>query len=77
MPPILEREDCSRLVELVDNIIFLIGAGKVSQEVVESGVAAVGRDKMLGVVLNGAWNHAPEWISRLVMSGEASTNGHA
>ena len=34
MPAILEREDAGRLVELVDGVVFLIGAGKVSQETV-------------------------------------------
>jgi capsular exopolysaccharide synthesis family protein len=77
MPPILEREDAARLVEVVDKVIFLIGAGKVSQEIVESGVTAVGKDKLMGVVLNGAWSHAPEWLARLVMADEGAPAGHA
>ncbi len=74
MPPILEREDAARLVEVVDKVIFVIGAGMVSQEVVESGVTAVGRDKMMGVVLNGAWSHAPDWITRLVTADSGASS---
>ena len=74
MPPILEREDAARLVEVVDKVIFVIGVGMVSQEVVESGVTAVGRDKLMGVVLNGAWNHAPDWITRLVMEDSSASS---
>lgn len=77
MPAILEREDAGRLVELVDAVVFLIGAGKVSQEIVESGIQAVGRDKLMGVVLNGAWSHAPSWISRIVGTDGFSKNGHS
>jgi capsular exopolysaccharide synthesis family protein len=74
MPPILERVDASRLVELVDKVIFLIGAGKVSEDVVEAGLTAVGKDKLMGVVLNGAWNHAPEWITRLAAAAESKSH---
>ena len=72
MPAILEREEAGRLVELVDGVILVVAAGKVSKEVTESGVAAIGRDKLMGVVLNRARTAAPVWLSRIISSDGAT-----
>ena len=72
MPAILEREEAGQLVELVDGVILVIAAGKVSREVTESGIAAVGRDKLMGVVLNRAQSAAPRWLSRILLTDSDS-----
>lgn len=71
MPAILEREDAGRLVELVDGVMLVIAAGRVPKEVTESGVAAIGRDKLMGVVLNRAQTTAPRWLNRILSDGES------
>jgi capsular exopolysaccharide synthesis family protein len=73
MPAILEREEAGRLVELVDGVILVIAAGKVSKAVTESGVAAIGRDKLMGVVLNRARLTAPRWMSRILSVDDESS----
>lgn len=72
MPAILEREEAGRLAELVDGVILVIAAGKVSKEVTESGVAAIGKDKLMGVVLNRARPAAPSWLIRILSTDGVS-----
>ncbi len=74
MPAILEREEAGRLAELVDGVILVIGAGCVSREVTELGVAAIGKDKLIGVVLNRFNEAAPSWLSRLLSTDGAPPN---
>lgn len=71
MPAILEREEAGRLVELVDGVILVIGAGSASREVTEAGVAAIGKDKLTGIVLNRVSSAAPSWLSRMISTDGA------
>lgn len=65
MPAVLEGEEVGRLVDLVDGVILVIAAGLVSKDMIESGVAAIGRDKLMGVILNRVHSAAPRWLSRI------------
>lgn len=72
MPAILEREEAGRLVELADRVILVVSAGKTAREVTEQGAAAIGRDKLMGVVLNRAQPAAPRWLTR-ILSADGNT----
>lgn len=65
MPAVLEGEEVGRLVDLVDGVILVIAAGLVPIDVIDSGVAAIGKDKLMGVILNRAHSASPRWLSRI------------
>lgn len=66
MPPVLERSESALLLELVDSAILVVQAGRASREVVEEAIASIGREKVLGVVLNRSHSSAPHWLTRIV-----------
>lgn len=51
-PPVGLLTDASLLAGMVDGVILVVGAGKVSYKIVQRAVDAVGRIRILGVVLN-------------------------
>ena len=73
MPAILDREESGRLIEVVDGVVMVIEAGRSSKEVTEAGIAAIGEDRLLGVVLNRAWSPTPSWISKILSTEQGPT----
>jgi capsular exopolysaccharide synthesis family protein len=66
MPAVLERAETALLLELVDKAILVIQAGRASPGVAEEAVATIGREKLMGVVLNRSHSSAPRWLSRIM-----------
>jgi protein-tyrosine kinase len=51
-PPVGLLTDASLLAGMVDGVVMVIAAGTVSYKIVQRAVEAVGRNRILGVVLN-------------------------
>jgi Mrp family chromosome partitioning ATPase len=51
-PPVGFLSDANLLVEMVDLAIFVVRAGKSPYRLIQRALDAVGRDRILGVVLN-------------------------
>jgi protein-tyrosine kinase len=51
-PPVVLLPDANLLAAMVDAAILVIGAGKTPYKLITRAVEALGRDKILGVVLN-------------------------
>lgn len=58
-PPVAMMPDASLLASMVDAVLLVIGAGETDYRVVQKAVDSVGRDRILGVVLNGAESPHP------------------
>jgi Mrp family chromosome partitioning ATPase len=52
-PPVGLLSDASLIAGLVDGVVFVIGAGSTSVSVVDRALTAIGRDRVIGTVLNG------------------------
>jgi capsular exopolysaccharide synthesis family protein len=52
-PPIGPITDARLLAEMVDGTLFVVRAGHTQYPLVKQSVEALGRDRLLGVVLNG------------------------
>jgi protein-tyrosine kinase len=50
--PLLATSEAEILTKLVDGVIVVVRAGKTPRETVEQAMALLGRDKILGIVLN-------------------------
>ena len=66
MPAVLERPETALLLELVDKAILVVQAGRASPGVAEEAVAAIGKEKLMGVVLNRSHSSAPRWLRRIM-----------
>lgn len=53
-PPILESADTSILVDLSDAAILVVPYGKISSKQVEDALNIIGKDRIMGVVMNDA-----------------------
>ncbi len=53
LPPVIDTADPITVKEVIDKFILVYFAGKTPMELLENSVNEVGRDKILGVVLNG------------------------
>jgi capsular exopolysaccharide synthesis family protein len=51
-PPVALQPDASLLAGMVEAILFVIGAGTTRSAVIQHAVETIGRDKIVGVVLN-------------------------
>jgi protein-tyrosine kinase len=51
-PPVGILPDAKLLARMVDNIVFVVAAGRTPHGVIQRAVEAVGRERVLGVVLN-------------------------
>lgn len=56
-PPVGPIADANLLSEMVDGAIFVVRAGRTQHSTVVKAIDALGRDRILGVVLNGADQH--------------------
>ena len=50
--PVLATSEAEVLSKMVDGVIFVIGAGKTPREVIQQAINSLGKDKILGIVLN-------------------------
>lgn len=71
MPGVLERTESALILELLDKVILVVQAGRASPELVESAVASIGRERLMGVVLNRSRSSAPHWLTRIVTPEDA------
>lgn len=55
-PPVALLPDANLLAAMVDTAVLVVGATKTSFDLVQRAVESVGRDKIIGVVLNRAEN---------------------
>jgi len=53
-PPVALLTDASLVSSMTDGVIIVVKAGHTSHELVERAVAAIGRERTLGIVLNHA-----------------------
>ncbi len=53
-PPVVLLPDANLLGAMVDGAVLVVKAGSTPYQLVERAVAALGRDRILGVVLNQA-----------------------
>jgi Mrp family chromosome partitioning ATPase len=56
-PPIGLLTDAHLLASMVDGALFVIRANQTPYDMVKRAIDAIGREKILGVVLNGAEAH--------------------
>jgi protein-tyrosine kinase len=52
-PPMNPMADASLLAQMVEGAVFVVRAGKTQYTAVQRSIDALGRDRILGVVLNG------------------------
>lgn len=52
-PPVGPAADARLLAQMVDGVLFVVRAGKTPFQVVRKSIETLGRDRILGVVLNG------------------------
>jgi capsular exopolysaccharide synthesis family protein len=55
-PPVGTVADASILSEMIDGVLMVVRAGKTGYELTQKAIEAVGRDRILGVVLNAVEN---------------------
>jgi Mrp family chromosome partitioning ATPase len=48
----------------VDGLMMVVWAGVTPREVVNAAIEKLGRDKMMGTVMNRAQDHVPAWLRR-------------
>jgi capsular exopolysaccharide synthesis family protein len=53
-PPVVLLTDANLLSAMVDGVVLVVRAGSTHNDLVNRAIAAIGRDRLLGVVLNGA-----------------------
>jgi capsular exopolysaccharide synthesis family protein len=63
-PPVALLTDASLVSSMTDGAVLVVRAGHTPYELVERAVAAVGRDRTLGVVLNQAEPHSNDYYAK-------------
>ncbi len=63
-PPVALLTDASLVSSMTDGAVIVVRAGHTPYELVERAVAAIGRDRTLGVVLNQAEPHSKEYYAK-------------
>jgi capsular exopolysaccharide synthesis family protein len=63
-PPIGSAADAPLLGKMVDGIVFVVRAGQTQHANVEKAIEAIGRDRILGVVLNAVEEMPEEYYAR-------------
>ena len=53
-PPVGLLPDAHLLAAMVDKVLFVIQAGKTSYDIIQKSVATIGKDRIIGTVLNRA-----------------------
>jgi Mrp family chromosome partitioning ATPase len=52
-PPVVQLADSNILAAMVDVAVLVIEAGRTSYDLSDRAISALGRDRVLGIVLNG------------------------
>jgi Mrp family chromosome partitioning ATPase len=64
--PALSGGEAIPLIDLLDGVVLVIKAGQTSKERMERAVSLIGREKLVGVVLNNVRHSAPWWLRRIL-----------
>ena len=64
--PALSGGEAIPLMEMLDGVILVIKAGQTSKERMERAVSVIGREKLVGVVINNVRYSAPWWLRRIL-----------
>jgi Mrp family chromosome partitioning ATPase len=67
LPPLLESEEAPALVEQLDGVVVVVGAGKTEAEAVAEVVELCGNIPIRGVILNRSRRSIPKWLASLVI----------
>ena len=59
-PPMGPLADAQLLAQMVDGAVFVIRAGQTQHDLVQKAIDSIGRERILGVVLNGVANMSAE-----------------
>jgi protein-tyrosine kinase len=78
-PPLALLPDANLLAAMVDVAVVVIGAGRTPLKMIERAVEALGRERIVGVVLNRVddRNVTPEYSSERYQYRYAATEGNA
>ena len=63
-PPVAVLTDANLVSSMTDGAVIVVRAGHTPYELVERAVAAIGRERTLGVVLNQAEPHSKEYYAK-------------
>lgn len=66
LPAMTEPQSASLAPHWADHVVWVVKADHCPAHVVDSSMNLVGRDKVLGVVLNGHRTSLPGWLDRLL-----------
>lgn len=64
LAPVLPVADTKSIARHLDGIIMVVRAAVTPREIVSRAIDTVGRDKVMGVVLNGVVTSMPKWLQR-------------
>ena len=67
MPSILTDPYGKEMMEATDGVFVVVKAGTTSLADMNQAVAEVGEERMLGVILTGATDPLPAWVSNLIV----------
>lgn len=68
-PPIGGMADATLLAEMVDGALFVLRAGHTQHSIVKSAIESLGRDRIIGVVLNGCGRVETDYYDRYYTEG--------
>ena len=71
-PPVGPMADASLLAEMVDGTLFVVRAGRTQHPVVQKAIESIGRDRVLGIVLNDVERMPAELDTRYYGGGRES-----
>jgi capsular exopolysaccharide synthesis family protein len=74
-PPVVLLPDTNLLAAMVDVAVLVIQAGQTSYELIERAISAVGRDRVLGVVLNGVEDRDDQYSSSAYLAPRPQLSG--
>lgn len=70
--PALSGGEAIPLIDLLDGVVLVVKAGQTSRERMERVVNLIGREKLVGVVLNNVNHSAPWWLRRILSEEETA-----
>lgn len=69
VPPVGPMADATLLGEMVDGTLFVVRAGRTQYPIVKKAIEALGRERILGVVLNGCETISSQHYDRYYTDG--------
>ena len=64
--PALSGGEAIPLIDILDGVVLVVKSGQTSKERMERAVGLIGREKLVGVVLNNVRHSAPWWLRRIL-----------